>query len=110
MSCPGLRGPARLEEWLAEREAGRAGILASLAEGASSLREGLREVPCGVARLDVLVGPEGDFSEAEREAALHAGFRAVSLGEVVLRVETAALYALSVIGYELKRGGAPSGG
>ncbi|MEZ5434158.1 MAG: RsmE family RNA methyltransferase [Verrucomicrobiales bacterium] len=46
-------------------------------------------------------GPEGDFTPAELSQALTAGFRPLSLGPIVLRSETAALYALSVLGYEL---------
>lgn len=40
----------------------------------------------------VLVGPEGDFTIAETEAAMNNGFEAVSLGENRLRTETAGLY------------------
>lgn len=39
----------------------------------------------------LLIGPEGDFSMAEIEAARKAGFIEVSLGEMRLRTETAAL-------------------
>jgi len=45
----------------------------------------------------VLVGPEGDFSEAEIEMAAKAGFVAVSLGESRLRTETAGVYVTAVI-------------
>ncbi len=48
-----------------------------------------------------LVGPEGDFSPAEWERAKAAGFQPVTLGPLVLRCETAAIYALSVLSYEL---------
>lgn len=41
----------------------------------------------------VLIGPEGDFSEAEIESALAHGFEAISLGASRLRTETAALAA-----------------
>lgn len=41
----------------------------------------------------VLIGPEGDFSPREIEAARKAGFREISLGEARLRTETAALAA-----------------
>ena len=41
----------------------------------------------------VLIGPEGDFSQEEINAALSAGFVPVSLGENRLRTETAALVA-----------------
>ena len=49
-----------------------------------------------------LVGPEGDFSPAEMTAAVMAGFRPITLGPLVLRSDTAATYALSVLSYELQ--------
>ncbi len=44
-------------------------------------------------RVMVLIGPEGDFSREEIEAARKAGFSEVSLGNSRLRTETAALAA-----------------
>ena len=41
----------------------------------------------------VMIGPEGDFSHSEAEAALAAGFIPVHLGDSRLRTETAALTA-----------------
>jgi len=41
----------------------------------------------------ILIGPEGDFSSAEAELAIAAGYRPVSLGRYVLRTETAGLAA-----------------
>ncbi|WP_438479392.1 RsmE family RNA methyltransferase [Oleiharenicola lentus] len=49
-----------------------------------------------------LVGPEGDFSPAEIGAALDADFQPITLGPLVLRSDTAALYALSILSYELQ--------
>lgn len=45
----------------------------------------------------VIIGPEGDFSTAEVNLAEKAGFVAVSLGELVLRVDTAAAAVASFI-------------
>jgi len=45
----------------------------------------------------VLVGPESGLDENERNRALEAGFIPVSLGRARLRVETAALTAISAI-------------
>ena len=42
----------------------------------------------------IVIGPEGDFSPVEISLALDAGFVPVSLGDVRLRTETAALYAV----------------
>ncbi|MCK9594701.1 MAG: RsmE family RNA methyltransferase [Candidatus Omnitrophica bacterium] len=49
----------------------------------------------------VLIGPEGDFSEDETAAALRSGFIPVSLGDLVMRVETAAVYVAAILNYEL---------
>ena len=49
-----------------------------------------------------LVGPEGDFSPAEMAACAAAGVVPVTLGPLVLRCDTAAVAALSVLGHELR--------
>ncbi len=49
-----------------------------------------------------LVGPEGDFSPTEMTAAITAGFVPVTLGPLVLRSDTAAIYALSILSNELQ--------
>ncbi|MBN1405596.1 MAG: 16S rRNA (uracil(1498)-N(3))-methyltransferase [Candidatus Omnitrophica bacterium] len=49
----------------------------------------------------VLIGPEGDFTSKEISDAMNAGFVPVSLGQVVLRVDTACIFAVSVITHEL---------
>ena len=45
----------------------------------------------------IMIGPEGDFSPEEIEAALRAGFKPVSFGESRLRTETAAMYAVAAV-------------
>jgi 16S rRNA (uracil1498-N3)-methyltransferase len=49
------------------------------------------------APFEIVVGPEGGLSEREAELALLRGCEAVSLGQRVLRTETAALAALAAI-------------
>ena len=49
----------------------------------------------------MLVGPEGDFTPAELALARRNGCRPITLGPIILRVETAAIYCLSVLSYEL---------
>jgi 16S rRNA (uracil1498-N3)-methyltransferase len=44
-------------------------------------------------RYLLLIGPEGDFTTAEVDAALQNGYKAITLGESRLRTETAALEA-----------------
>ncbi|TAE77774.1 MAG: 16S rRNA (uracil(1498)-N(3))-methyltransferase [Verrucomicrobia bacterium] len=85
-------------EWLPS-EQGELRIIASLFPGARPLREILRgaSVPRTVT---FLVGPEGDFSQEEGAAAVAAGFQPASLGEIVLRAETASFFGVSAIRYE----------
>ena len=47
--------------------------------------------------FQILIGPEGGFSEAEIKDAENAGFKSLSLGKRVLRTETASLSIASAI-------------
>ena len=49
----------------------------------------------------MLIGPEGDFTPAEIALAKTHGCLPITLGPIILRVETAAIYCLSVLSYEL---------
>jgi 16S rRNA (uracil1498-N3)-methyltransferase len=49
----------------------------------------------------MMVGPEGDFTPAELALAKSHGCQPITLGPIILRVETAAIYCLSVLSYEL---------
>jgi 16S rRNA (uracil1498-N3)-methyltransferase len=50
-----------------------------------------------VQRIGIMLGPEGGWTEGERSQAVEAGWQRCSLGEMVLRAETAAIAALSAI-------------
>ena len=81
-------------------------IVASLQPGSRRLKPILAEFqemrgrPPGSVLM--LVGPEGDFTPAEINQALSAGALPMTLGPIVLRTETAALYSLSVLAHELQ--------
>lgn len=62
-------------------------------------RHTLRELYTPGTDAVVLIGPEGDFSPREIEAALTAGFQPVTLGDSRLRTETAALYAITALNF-----------
>ncbi len=47
------------------------------------------------------IGPEGGWTEVELKAALDSGFSEASLGQNILRAETAVIAALAVINYAL---------
>ena len=68
---------------------------------------GLKKVLSGlkdVSSVALLVGPEGGFSEDEVREAERAGFRRAGLGPRILRVETAAVAALSMTLYHFEKG------
>jgi 16S rRNA (uracil1498-N3)-methyltransferase len=48
-------------------------------------------------QVTLLTGPEGGFSDTERELAISAGFIPVHLGSRILRTETASLAALAAV-------------
>ena len=84
-------------------------LIASLHAGATTLKTALKhyhEKHGGAAPKKVLwlVGPEGDFSPTEMTAAITAGFQPITLGSLVLRSDTAAIYALSILSHELGGG------
>ena len=56
-------------------------------------------------KMVVLVGPEGGISENEVKLLEANGFISVGLGPRILRTETAPLYVMSAISYELEIGG-----
>ena len=50
----------------------------------------------------IIVGPEGDFSETEREEILsYNGVQAIKINENILRSETAVISALSIVNYAI---------
>ncbi|MBP6507813.1 MAG: 16S rRNA (uracil(1498)-N(3))-methyltransferase [Opitutaceae bacterium] len=81
-------------------------LIASLQPGARSLKVVLAAFQSASNRpprkVLWLIGPEGDFTPAELSLARTCGFEFVTLGPLVLRCETAATYALSILSYELQ--------
>ena len=59
----------------------------------------LRDVVTAGEDVLLLIGPEGDFSHEEIEAARAAGFTEVTLGDMRLRTETAALAGVMYVSF-----------
>jgi len=77
------------------------GLWAYEGEGELSLKEALQKAPRDLEEVWVFVGSEGGFSRQEIEFAKNNGFPPLTLGDQVLRVETACVALISVIKYEL---------
>jgi 16S rRNA (uracil1498-N3)-methyltransferase len=89
---PQVALPARLHEFLRQPAADSVRLLLSLS---AQLR--IEDMPRPAHGVTVLIGPEGGLSDAEQQDALAAGFTAVNLGPRVLRTETAAIAALTLL-------------
>ena len=98
---PEVATPQRLSDYLTSAEAvpGELRLIASLQPGARPLKEILPSDP--PAHAKILIGPEGDFSKAEVDQAIATGHCPMTLGPIILRTETAAIYCLSVLAHEL---------
>jgi 16S rRNA (uracil1498-N3)-methyltransferase len=68
-------------------------------ERAKDLKGLLKEFP-PAKKFVGIVGPEGGFAQEEIEVAREAGFTSVSLGQRVLRAETAAVTMVAIVQYE----------
>lgn len=98
VNVPKVRSLALFDEILKEIKDYDLAMMACLTEDTKPLNQ-IISVFKGKTIL-IMVGPEGDFTPKEIEAARSAGAKLVSLGRLVLRVDTAALYLLSVLNYE----------
>jgi 16S rRNA (uracil1498-N3)-methyltransferase len=102
---PHVRGPQTMAQFFQQPRRFDLQLIGSLQSDAVHLKKILAEYsaehsdrPTSVL---MLVGPEGDFTPAELSLARSHGSRPITLGPIVLRVETASIYCLSVLSYEL---------
>jgi 16S rRNA (uracil1498-N3)-methyltransferase len=102
---PEIAPVQKLDAFLATTKDYDLKLTASLHAGAKPLRQTVTQVRAKLGqtppRVLWLVGPEGDFSPAEMTACVLAGCVPVTLGPLVLRCDTAAVAALSVLQHEL---------
>ncbi len=89
---PEVRTISPLDAWLAAMEADTLRWI--LLPGADTA---LRDLPRPQKSVELLVGPEGGFTDDETGAARRAGYRPVRLGPRVLRTETAAPALLAAL-------------
>jgi 16S rRNA (uracil1498-N3)-methyltransferase len=89
---PEITTPCAFPDWLTTTASNTTRLL--LSPNGESRLDDLKDV--GKA-ITLLIGPEGGLDENEQAAALAAGFTAVRLGPRVLRTETAAIVALTLM-------------
>jgi 16S rRNA (uracil1498-N3)-methyltransferase len=94
-TLPYISRGSGFKEALADSKDYRLKLVPTLVGERQTLRELFTDSP--PESIFVLIGPEGDFTPEEIQEAMDAGFIPVSLGDAVLRVETAAIAVASYI-------------
>lgn len=92
---PEVATPVRLHDFLREVDATTTRVLLSPAG-----TQRVNELKVPERKIIVLIGPEGGLTEIEQRAAIGAGFIAVKMGPRVLRTETAAVAALTLLQHQ----------
>ncbi len=102
---PRVDAPVTPSEFLARKEPFELPLIASLQPGAHHPRNYFQQFATQHGRrpksICVWIGPEGDLTPQGVANATAAGAQPITLGKLVLRVETAATYCLSILNYEL---------
>src|SRR5438874_3799915 len=102
---PKIEAPVKLQDALKIGDPFDLALVASLQPGAKHPRHWLETLKTNSAKpthISIWIGPEGDFTPEEVALLQRAGARPITLGDLVLRVETAAIYSLSLLNYELQ--------
>ncbi len=97
LTLPRILPVVTLVEWLAGAPPKGRTCYADVAENSVTFESYLAELGGGGGDVAVVIGPEGDFDDTERELFRAKNVRPVSLGSTVLRSDTAALYAASLL-------------
>jgi 16S rRNA (uracil1498-N3)-methyltransferase len=88
---PTLSEAMPIQDWLAEQQQGLRIFLDPHAEST------LWQLQQEISQVTLLTGPEGGFSDQERDFAISSGFAPIRLGQRILRTETAAIAALAAV-------------
>ncbi|MBI4024889.1 MAG: 16S rRNA (uracil(1498)-N(3))-methyltransferase [Verrucomicrobia bacterium] len=100
---PSISYPRKVREMADIRSHDRMRFIGSLQPDAKPLWDYLRGLKPLEGGILLMIGPEGDFTPAEINLVQDAGFKPLSLGPLALRCDTAAVYAISTLNYELRR-------
>ena len=90
---PEIDMPQKLDGWLTDFSS--ADVTRIMLDPDSS--KSIAMLPAPNINIELLIGPEGGFSEAEYVQCKEANFKAIALGPRILRTETAALASISIL-------------
>jgi len=103
---PIIESPTAPENFLNRGEPFDLALIASLQPGSPHPRKHFDHFRAEQQRqpgsIAIWIGPEGDFTPAEIHSIQGTGALPMTLGKVILRSDTAAVYSLSVVNYELQ--------
>jgi 16S rRNA (uracil1498-N3)-methyltransferase len=98
---PRVAAPLTLTDYLTVNESFDLSLVGSLQGDGRHPRQYFDALGRHPATVRLWIGPEGDFTPAELDAIRRSGAKPITLGSLVLRSETAAIYTLSVVNYEV---------
>ena len=91
-SPPMIAEPGKLKQYLASEQASQRIVLAENEE-----QNLLRGLAAGDTEVVLAIGPEGGWTEEELQLFAVSGWRSASLGDTVLRAETAAIASVAIV-------------
>jgi len=102
---PRVEPPITLDQFIAQQKTIELPLVGSLAKGALHPRTYFETFEAKQGRkpksISISIGPEGDFTPEELAQLQSAGALPITLGPLVLRTDTASIYCLSIVNYEL---------
>ena len=97
---PKILPPLTFSDWIQTNSPANSKFVAALCPESTHLKNILSNKPI-TGSVELLIGPEGDLSQEEYQQAFDASFLPVSFGDIILRVETASIYGISILQHEL---------
>lgn len=89
---PQIAEPLKLKQYLGHEKAGRRIVLAE-----NEQQVQLRDLTGGSAEIVIAVGPEGGWTDEELHLFTESGWQSASLGNTILRAETAAIAGVAIL-------------
>ena len=100
ISVPEINKPELLKNFLSQFPKNGSLIFCDINSNQNSLKNILTKIADGP--ICILIGPEGDFSENERKMIIDLNqTHSISLAKNILKAETAALSAITIVNYHL---------
>ncbi len=99
-TVPLIRPVVTVGEFLEQPPAADLKILLWEEEHSTSLKQIVRALSTPIQSATVIIGPEGGFTPEEAQQFQQSGYHSVSLGQRILRTETAGIVVLGILQYE----------